>query len=213
MTGATGGTRARRRGAAGWRSGSIARLRGAMSLPARSLPLVPLLLSFVIALSAMAACAPTAPALPTAQGGTYTSKQFHFSVRYPEGWQATIGQQSSTIVPLTLVITRAHSSAAEGGAVSTFTVTVFDAHDSDVAQSVAALATDKTLTHMTIAGLPAYQSAAIQQPAQGTQADDTHRDYYLPAGNYEYQLSTDAISGDNADAALQSMLSSFTIVK
>ena len=173
-----------------------------------------MLLVLVSPVLALAACSGASPAVPKAAGGTYASQQYHFSVTYPAGWQATVGQQSSTIVPLTLVITRVHSStAAEGGAVSTFTVTIFDAHNAAIAQSVTALAGDKTLARITLSGRPAYQATAIQQPAQGSQLDDTHRDYYLPAPDYEYQLSTDAISGDGADAALQSMLTSFKILK
>ncbi len=169
--------------------------------------------SLLLGLLALAACGSSSPPVPKAAGGTYTNKQYHFSVTYPAGWQATVGQQSSAIVPLTLVITRIHSDTAEGAAVSTFTVTVFDAHNSTIVTSVKGLAGDKTLTPVTLAGLPAYRGTPIQQPAQGTQVNDTHTDYYLPAPDYEYQLSTDAIPGDNADAALQSMLSSFTLLK
>ena len=170
-------------------------------------------LSLLGLLLALAACQPSPPSVPTAAGGTYTSTQYHFSVRYPTGWQAVESQQSSSIVPLTLIITRIHASTGEGGAVSTFTVTVFDAHDTNIAQSIKGLASDKTLTRITLAGLPAYQGAPIQQPALGTQLNDTHTDYYLPTSAYEYQLSTDALAGDGADAALQSMLSSFTLLK
>lgn len=164
-------------------------------------------------LLALAACQPSPPSVPTAAGGTYTSTQYHFSVRYPTGWQAVESQQSSSIVPLTLIITRVHAATGEGGAVSTFTVTVFDAHDNNIAQSIKGLASDKTLIRITLAGLPAYQGTPIQQPALGTQLNDTHTDYYLPTASYEYQLSTDALAGDGADAALHSMLTSFTLLK
>lgn len=170
-------------------------------------------LSLVGLLLVLAACQPSPAPVPSAAGGTYTSKPYHFSVRYPTGWQAVESQQSSSIVPLTLVITRVHASTAEGGAVSTFTVTVFDAHDTNIALSVKGLAHDKTLTRITLAGLPAYQGTPIQQPAPGTQLNDIHTDYYLPTTTYEYQLSTDAIAGDGADAALRSMLTSFTLLK
>lgn len=161
----------------------------------------------------LAACQPTPPPVPAAAGGVYTSKQYHFSLRYPAGWQAVQSQQSSSIVPLTLVITRIHAATGEGGAVSTFTVTVFDAHNSDIAKSMKGLASDKSLSRITLAGLPAYQGTPIQQPAPGTQLNETHTDYYLPTASYEYQLSTDAIAGDGADAALHSMLTGFTLLK
>lgn len=167
-------------------------------------------------LFALAACSGASPSVPAAAGGTYTSQRYHFSVTYPSGWKATVGQQSSSIVPLTLVITHIHASTTQGAAVSTFTITIFDAHDSNIAQSIKALAGDKTLTHATIAGMPAYQGAPIQQPAQdgaGGQVNDVHTDYYLPASDYEYQLSTDAISGDSADSALSSMLAGFKLLK
>lgn len=170
------------------------------------------------ALLALAACsAAAAPVVPKAAGGTYTSRPYHFSITYPAGWQATISQQSSAIVPLTLVITRVRANAAEGAAVSTFTVTVFDAHNAAIAASVKALASDKTLSRITLAGLPAYRGTPIQQPAQGSgqgaQVDDIHTDYYVPAPTYEYQLSTDAIAGDHAEVAFQTMLASFTVTK
>ena len=175
--------------------------------------------SLLAALLALAACgAAASPAVPTAAGGTYTSRPYHFSITYPAGWQVTVSQQSSTIVPLTLVITRVHANAAEGAAVSTFTITVFDAHNAAIATGVKALASDKTLSPVTLAGLSAYRGTAIQQPAQGSgeggsQVDDTHTDYYVPTATYEYQLSTDAITGDHSDAAFQTMLASFTVTK
>lgn len=170
-------------------------------------------LSLLSLLLVLAACQPSSPPVPDAAGGTFTSKQYAFSVRYPTGWQAIQSQQSSSIVPLTVVITRVHDSAGEGGAVSTFTVTVFDAHDKGIAQSISRLASDKTLTRITLAGLPAYQGTPIQQPAPGTQLNDTHTDYFLSTSSFEYQLSTDTVSGDGADAALHTMLTSFTILK
>lgn len=40
---------------------------------------------------------------------------------------------------------------------------------------------------------------------------DVHTDYFLVHGGYVYQVTTDAISGDAADAALQSMVASFRL--
>lgn len=193
----------------GWRQARRGASESARDV-SKGLAALPLFLALLLTL---AACGPSSPAVPQTTGGTYISQPYHFSVSYPAGWQATVGQQSSTIVPLTLVITRVHSSIAEGGAVSTFTVTVFDAHDASIAQGVKALAGDKTLTRITLAGLAAFQGTPIQQPAQGSQVNDTHTDYYLPTPDYEYQLSTDAISGDGADSALQSMLAGFKLLK
>ncbi len=204
MTAARGDRGQGRAGRGGALGGMMPRLRRLGGLPLLGL------------LLALAACSGASPSVPAAAGGTYTSQRFHFSVTYPTGWQATVGQQSSTIVPLTLVITHLHASTAQGAAVSTFTITVFDAHDANVAQSIKALTGDKTLTHMTIAGMAAYQGAPIQQPAQdgaGGQVNDVHTDYYLPAPDFEYQLSSDAIAGDSVNSALSSMLAGFRLLK
>lgn len=199
--------------AGGWRGSRVGTVRSRRWRGVLLAALPPLL-----ALLALASCGTSTPAVPAAAGGTYTSRQYHFSVTYPAGWQATVSQQTSAIVPLTVVITRVHANAAEGAAVSTFTVTVFDAHNPAIASSVKALASDKTLSRVTLAGLSAYRGTAIQQPAQGSgqgnsQVDDTHTDYYVPTATYEYQLSTDAIAGDHAEAAFQTMLASFAVVK
>ena len=68
------------------------------------------------------------------------------------------------------------------------------------------------LFRSTISGLPAYRATSVQQPIANTQYSDTHTDYYLIHGGYEYQLSTDAVQGDNAAAPLDAMLRSFTIL-
>jgi hypothetical protein len=39
----------------------------------------------------------------------------------------------------------------------------------------------------------------------------THTDYYVVHGDFEYQLTTDAISGERTDSALQGMVASFRL--
>lgn len=174
-------------------------------------------LGALLALAA-AACAPTAaPTLPKARGGTYTSAAFHFSITYPEGWRAqpVTGDQPSTIIPLTVAITRVGAVQTQGPRVSTLTITVFNARDPNVQRGIAALqarahATPPTLAALTLAGKPAFQSSpdTRQEPGIG---GVTHTDYFLVAGDYEYQLATDAVAGDNAEGQLQAMLQSFTL--
>jgi hypothetical protein len=171
----------------------------------------------LVLLLAVAACAAAAPAAPKARGGTYTSADFHFSITYPDGWQAqqVNGDQPSTIIPLTVVITRIGAVQTQGPRVSTLTITVFNARDPNVQRGIAALqararATPPTLKALTLAGKPAFQTSpdTRQQPGLG---GVTHTDYFLIAGDYEYQLATDDVAGDNADGQLQAMLQSFAL--
>jgi len=93
---------------------------------------------------------------------------------------------------------------------------VLNLSDTYVARAAAGLATDASLHKTTISGLPGYVSSPEQQPLPGPNGTpsaqtDTHTDYYLVHGGYEYQISIDVLSGDGADAALAAMLQSFTI--
>jgi hypothetical protein len=67
---------------------------------------------------------------------------------------------------------------------------------------------------ITLAGVTAYQTAAdSDEQAPGAQAVNAHTDYYVVHGQYEYQISTDAISNDPDGASeLQGMLKSFTFL-
>lgn len=165
----------------------------------------------------LAACGQSAAPPPTFSGGVYTNTQLHFSVSYPQGWKANAQPSPSSVVPLTVYITRSDAVSTPGAPVSTLTIAVFNAHDKDIAASIKSLAGDKTLRKITLAGLAAFQSAAAPQAVPGSQSDssttDTHTDYYLVTPDWEYQLSTDAISGENAESALTSMVQSFTLLK
>jgi hypothetical protein len=73
-----------------------------------------------------------------------------------------------------------------------------------------------TLHAVTLSGLAGYASNPLQQSLPGangtpTAVTDTHTDYYVVHGGYEYHLTTDAVSGEGTDANLQSMMASFTI--
>ncbi len=177
-------------------------------------PCVPAVLALAALLAlVMAGCgsAGTTPKhdLP---GGEYVNNAYHFRITYPQGWQLNVSPQSSQISPLTLLITRSGELQSTGSLVSTFGITVFDVGAPPIATAVAGYTNDKTLHALTLSGLPAYQGAPIQQAVPNTQYSDTHTDYYLIHGGYEYQLSTDSVRGDNAGPALDSMLRSFTIV-
>lgn len=145
-------------------------------------------------------------------GGVYTNNTYHFRVTYPQGWQLNVSPQSSQVSPLTLLITRSGVLQTNASLVSTFGVTVFSLSAPPIATAVAGYATDKTLHALTLSGLPAYQATPVQQAVPNTQFSDTHTDYFLIHGGYEYQLSTDSVQGDNAGPALVAMLQSFAIL-
>lgn len=171
-------------------------------------------------------------------GGTYTSAAYHFHIAYPTGWKITVnsgdvpsvwttqtpGGQSATptagqITPvlLLLTITRSSVHTSTPNAVSTLTVTVLDLRAPYIAKQAAALASTPNLHAYTLSGRAGYAAAPIQQQLPGPNgtpggATDTHTDYYLVQGGYEYQISTDVVSGDDGAAqALQTMLRSFTV--
>lgn len=194
-----------------------------------------------LALSAvLAACGQAQRgALPRLPGGTYSSAAYHFRVTYPEGWSLSVtcesggaicgglgaatataaATQTAVAAPLQLIIARTSQRATPSPTVSTFTITVLSLSDPYVAEAAGQLAKDHNLRQTTISGLAAFASTPIQQqlpgpggtPGPGTPTD-THTDYYLVHGGYEYQISMDALSSDDgADQALQAMLQSFTI--
>jgi hypothetical protein len=68
-----------------------------------------------------------------------------------------------------------------------------------------------TLSHTKVAGLPAIEVQLPRQQVLGSSTQATHTDYYLWHEDYLYHLSTDAVDGDGAESALQSMLQSFTL--
>jgi hypothetical protein len=184
---------------------------------------------------AMVACgqAPTDPSR-SLHGGTYVSATYHFRVTYPDGWAvsengcssgsaapadcnelgATATPGSGTLATLQVTVTRAGQSSVGAPGGSVVTITVADLRDPNVATAAAALDTNPSLHKTTLAGQPAYTTAAVQQSLPGANGTpsavtDTHTDYFLVHDGFEYQISVDAISGDNATAALQGILQSF----
>ena len=55
---------------------------------------------------------------------------------------------------------------------------------------------------ITISGVKGYQYGQPPTIIPGSQITDTHTDYYLMTPDFEYQISTDAVSDDNATSAL-----------
>ena len=144
--------------------------------------------------------------------GVYTNQQYHFRVSYPAGWQVNEFQQPGAPAPLIIVITRSGARSASGSLISSLTIDVLTLNDVGGSQVATQLAKDKTLTAVTVSGLTAYRDQPSRQQGAGNQSDIivTHTDYYLVQGAYEYQLSLDALSGD--ESALDTMARSFAIV-
>ncbi len=154
-----------------------------------------------------AACGSTS--LPA---GVYTSQQYHFKVSYPTGWQVNVSQQPDAVAPLIVIITRSSVRSTAGSTISSLTIDVLKLSDTGGPQVATQLAQDKNLTPVTLSGLTAYRDKPTQQQGGGNQAGAvvTHTDYYIVQGAYEYQMSIDALSGD--ESALDTMANSFTIV-
>lgn len=129
-------------------------------------------------------------------------------------------------VPVQVSISRAGAHSTAVPVVSAFTITVWDLREPTAAAQAAGWAHNPSLHAMSIGGQPGFAGTPIQEPvvpttstagAAGTGtassgADavmDTHTDYYVVHGGYGYQISTDAISGEDAVSALQGMLQSF----
>ena len=180
---------------------------------------LPALACVVIVAGLLLVACRTSVAAPNPPAGVYKSTQLHFSVSYPTGWQAvpTPADQSSSAVPLTLVITRSGDTAATGS-VSSFTLTVFDLRVGAIATPAAllkqkALAPNSPLRPVTLAGQTAYQDAPARRPLPGgANLTISHTDYYLFTADYEYQISVESVSGEHADADLASMLKSFALL-
>lgn len=167
-------------------------------------------------------------------GGTYANATYHFTIAYPSGWsytvlscgsdqqggsgcdslQGTSASSGAAPIPLQVTITREGVLTTNSPAVSALTITVLDLSDEYVAKSAAGLASDASLKKTTLAGTTAYASAPVQQEIPGSNGTpsantDTHTDYYLVHGAFEYQITVDALSGDGSEAALQDMVQSF----
>lgn len=166
---------------------------------------------------ALAACGTTSAKLPQQPGGTYTSDAYHLRVTYPDGWKLTTLPGGSAAIPLTVTITHI-GAQSEGAFISTFTLSAIDLTSPDEATPIAQLkkqiaAPASALTPITLSGQQAYQTAPQQRKSPNNALTVTHTDYYLLTTRYEYAISTDAVSSDSgADAALQAMVRSFTLL-
>ncbi len=163
----------------------------------------------------IAACgSPSTPQL-NLPGGSFSSTAYGFHVTYPRNWQpnsynATPPTDGSTApIPFNLIITRTGDAHSAASLISTCTITVLNMKSPDIAKSAASLATNKTLQPATIGGVAGYKSSPLVQDIPNSQISVTHVDYYVIHGDYEYQISTDSVKGDNADADLASMVASF----
>jgi hypothetical protein len=170
-------------------------------------------LSVACAFLALVGCGSTAntPA-PHLPGGTYTSTRYNFRIDYPAGWQASTGPQPSAIIPLTVEITKSSSRQEAGSLLSMFSISVLSISAAGSTGGGGLLPNTSSMRKITLSGMTAYADKPVQQPVPGTSVVDTHADYYLTHGAYEYQLSTDSLSNDGSSAALASMLHSFKIL-
>lgn len=153
-------------------------------------------------------------------GGMYRSDAFHFTVTYPEGWQVNVAPAATASqgIPLHVIITRTASVQANSSLVSNCSITILNTRDPNIARAIEPLKIriqkkDVHLHTVSLGDKPGYQEDAVQQEIPGTQMSDTHTNYYLLLNDYVYEISTEAISSDNADAALRAMIASFTILK
>lgn len=175
------------------------------------------------------------PSAPNPPARTCVSSQYHFQLNYPEGWKAQavvvkvdpsaspltcvqagsadVTPGGSAAIPLTVILTHTNGKQVASH-VSTLTIEVISLSelqriDADSAKKARELAKDKTLHGVQLAGTTAYAADPVDQPVTGADVSITHTDYYLVRDAFEYQFSTDAVSDDGAQAALQSMLQSF----
>jgi hypothetical protein len=163
----------------------------------------------------IAACgSPSTPQL-NLPGGTYSNATYGFHITYPRNWKpnsfdATPAADGSIApIPFNLVITRTGDAHSAASLISTCTITVLNMKNKDIATSAASLTSNKALQAATIGGAQGYKSSPLVQNIPNSQISVTHLDYYVIHGDYEYQISTDSVKGDNADADLESMVASF----
>ncbi len=181
-------------------------------------------LSLIAALAiALAACGAPSASAPQFNGGTYQSaSQYHFKVAFPSGWKVnpiadpTAATTTNPVFPLTVTITRSSTSQAISSIVSNFTVALLDLRNpqlvnKDLLKAATTRSANPAYHAVKIAGFSAYATAPVQQTFPNGGQVITHVDYYLLVNNIEYHISTDSVSGDQADADLASMLASFTL--
>lgn len=197
-----------------WFAASCQNVTAQESAGRRWLPRTVILVVAVVASLSIAACgSPTVPQLPA---GAYSNTTYNFHIAYPRNWKANpfvstpaAGDTSPSAIPFTLVITRTGDTHGVAAFISTCTITVMNLKNSDIAKSAKSLASDKTLQPVKIGGVQGYKSSPLVQNVPNSQISVTHTDYYVLHGDYEYQLSTDSVKGDNADGDLQSIIASF----
>jgi hypothetical protein len=181
---------------------------------------LPLLTAMLLIFSG---CGASSAAPPQFSAGTYASPpQYHFKVSFPNGWKAnTITDATATtaanpVFPLTVTITRSSTSQATSSIVSNLTVALLDLRnpqlvDKALLKTATTRSANPAYHPVKIAGLTAYATAPVQQTLPNGGQVITHVDYYLLVNNIEYHISTDAVSGDQVDADLASMLASFSL--
>lgn len=145
-------------------------------------------------------------------GGDYTNQQYHFKISYPAGWQVNVSQQPDASAPLIVIITRSGAHSTAGSIISSLTIDVLALSGAGGSQISAQLAKDKTLTPVKLSGLTAYRDQPSRQQGAGNESafTVTHTDYFIVQGAYEYQMSIDALAGD--EAAVNAMAQSFSIL-
>jgi hypothetical protein len=177
----------------------------------------------VAALLLFAGCGVSSAAPPQFSGGSYVSpSDFHFKVTYPTGWKSyvltdpTAAGAANPVFPLTVTITRSSASQATSSIVSNLTVAVMDLRNpqlvnKDLLKAVTTRSANPAYHAVKLTGLTAYATLPLRQTLPNGGQVITHVDYYLLVNNIEYHISTDAVSGDQADADLASILASFTL--
>ena len=153
--------------------------------------------------------------------------QYHFSLTIAAGWLSQQENEDPTAnTPYSVTIGFKHPPA--GASPSLFNLQVTKTTTPGIAQNIAALSTNPAYRSITISGMRAYVQTTIAYdlpptlapgqtdlpaatPAPGTTGTVTHSDYEVPTSAYLFTIDTDAIAGQNADAALNSMLQSLSI--
>lgn len=182
--------------------------------PRRRLFAPSIALAALLCLAVTACGSASAPTL-NLPGGTYTSATYNFHITYPHNWLANPSEVTPSSdgpiapIPFTLVITRTGDPHSAASLISTCRVTVMNMKSSEIAKSANGLATNTMLKATTIGGISGYVSAPLVQDIPNSEISVTHTDYYVVHGGYEYQISTDSVKGDDADADLRSMVQSF----
>ena len=169
-----------------------------------------------VALLLLSACSTAVPP-PVLPGGAYVNTTYHFRIQYPSGWAASVLPESNSTIPLTVLVARSGETATNSSIVSTLTITVFNMSNAQVAQNVALLkqetvAPNATLHATTIGGVKGFQSTPLKSALPGSTLSEIHTDYYIFDPDLEYQISTNAVTGDQSASQLATILASFTIV-